>query len=49
MEGYKLRIFVRAIKSRMEFENKTAEETIVDYVKLTDEERVEILASVSTQ
>lgn len=49
MEGYKLRIFVRAIKTRMELEGKTAEEIIADYVKLTDEEKAEILASVSTQ
>lgn len=49
MEGYKLRIFVRVIKARIEIENKTAEEIIVDYVKLTEEEKAEILASVSTQ
>jgi hypothetical protein len=47
MEGYKLRIFVRAIKSRMELENKTAEEIIVDYVKLTDEEKENILIEVN--
>lgn len=49
MEGYKLRIFVRAIKTRMVQESKTAEEIIVDYVKLTEEEKTEILASVATQ
>lgn len=49
MEGYKLRIFVRAIKTRMDLESKTAEKIIVDYVKLTDVEKTEILASVSAQ
>ena len=47
MEGYKLRIFVRAIKTRIELENKTADEIIADYAKLTEEEKTEILASVS--
>lgn len=48
MEVYKLRIFVRAIKSRMKLENKTAEEIIIDYVKLTEEEKAEILTSIAT-
>ena len=47
MEIYKLRIFVRAIKIRMELENKTAEEIIVDYLKLTNEEKTEILAEIN--
>ena len=49
MAGYKLRIFTRAIITRMEEESKTAEEIIADYTKLTDEEKTEILTSVSTQ
>jgi hypothetical protein len=47
MEEYKLRIFIRAIESRMNSENKTSEEIITDYIKLTDEEKTEILSEVN--
>ena len=46
MPSWKLNIFVNAIKARMERESKTADECIVDYTKLTDDEKTEILAAI---
>lgn len=46
MLEYKLNIFVNAIKARMERENRTAEEIIQDYTKLTEVEKEEILNSI---
>lgn len=47
MQGYKKRIFVRAIKARMEAEQITAEQAIEDYPKLTFEEKQEILEAIN--
>lgn len=43
MEGYKKRIFIRAIKIRVEAEKITYTQAIEDYPKLTEEEKAEIL------
>jgi hypothetical protein len=47
MPTWKKAIFVRAIKSRMEAEIITAEYIILEYVKLTDSEKIEILAEIN--
>lgn len=39
-------LFVRVIKRKMENENKTAEDIITEYPKLTEEEKTEILAEI---
>lgn len=46
MPVWKKTIFVNAIKARMEMEDRTAEDIIQDYPKLTEEEKVEILAEI---
>lgn len=46
MPVWKKIIFVGAIRTRMEMENRTAEDIIQDYPKLTEEEKVEILAEI---
>ena len=46
MPVWKKTIFVNAIKARMEIENRTAEDIIEDYSKLTEEEKQEILAEI---
>lgn len=46
MPVWKKIIFVNAIKARMEMEDRTAEDIIQDYPKLTEEEKVEILAEI---
>lgn len=46
MPVWKKTIFVNAIKARMEMEGRTAEDIIQDYPKLTEEEKVEILAEI---
>lgn len=46
MPLWKKTIFVNAIKARMEMEDRTAEDIIQDYPKLTEEEKVEILAEI---
>lgn len=46
MPLWKKTIFVNAIKARMEMEGRTAEDIIQDYPKLTEEEKVEILAEI---
>ena len=47
MVGYKLRIFVRAIKKRMTDEGISAEEALESYPKLTEEEKQEILNAIN--
>lgn len=39
-------IFVNAIRARMSMESRTAEDIIAEYVKLTDDEKAEILTAV---
>ena len=46
MPAWKKNIFVNAIKARMEVEDRTVEDIIQDYPKLTEEEKVEILAEI---
>lgn len=48
MPTWKKTIFVNAIKALMIEENKTAEEIIVRYTKLTDAEKTEILAAINS-
>lgn len=43
MPSWKKNIFVNAIKARMELENRTAEDIIQEYTKLTEDEKAEIL------
>ncbi len=47
MPLWKKTIFVNAIKARMKMEGRTAEDIIQDYPKLTEEEKVEILAEIN--
>ncbi len=46
MPVWKKTIFVNAIRARMEMEGRTAEDIIQEYTKLTEEEKVEILAEI---
>lgn len=46
MPAWKLRIFVRVIKARMEAEQITTEEALEDYPALTVEEKQEILSAI---
>ena len=46
MPTWKLNIFVRAIKQRMESEQRTAEDIITEYVLLREEEKAEILNNI---
>jgi len=46
MPTWKKNIFVRAIKARMEQENRTAEDIIQEYTALTEAEKTEILAAI---
>ena len=46
MLTWKKSIFVNAIKARMLMENRTAEDIIEDYTKLTESEKAEILESL---
>ena len=46
MPVWKKTIFVNAIRARMVMEDRTAEDIIQDYPKLTEEEKVEILAEI---
>ena len=43
MPIWKKNIFVNAIKARMKMEDRTAEDIIQEYTKLTEEEKAEIL------
>jgi uncharacterized protein (DUF433 family) len=47
MPTWKKNIFVRVVKFRMETENKTAEEILLDYPALTEEEKQEILQALT--
>lgn len=44
MPAWKKIIFVNAIKARMQFESRTAEDIIQDYTKLTEAEKEEFLS-----
>ncbi len=46
MPKWKKSIFVNAIKSRMEQEKRIAEDIILEYKKLSDEEKQEILSCI---
>ncbi len=48
MPVWKKIIFVNAIKTRMAQEGKTADVIIQEYVKLTAEEKAEILAAINS-
>lgn len=47
MPTWKKTIFVNAIKTLMAEENKTAEEVIARYTKLTEAEKTEILTEIN--
>lgn len=46
MPTWKLNIFVRVIKQRMEVEQRTKEDIITEYVLLTEEDKEEILNNI---
>ena len=46
MPTWKKNIFMRAIRTRMELENRAAAEIILEYTALTEAERAEILNSL---
>lgn len=46
MPTWKKTIFVNAIKVRMTQEGRIAEDIIAEYTKLTEDEKMEILASI---
>lgn len=46
MAGYKKFIFVRAITARIETEQRPSKDIIKEYVKLTEEEKTEILTDI---
>lgn len=46
MPAWKKLIFVNAIKARMKLEDRTAEDIITEYTKLTEDEKAEILAEI---
>ncbi len=45
MPEWKKNIFARTVKARTESEQRTAEDIMKEYPKLTDEEKQEILAA----
>lgn len=47
MPTWKRDIFVSAIRVRMERENRTAEDIIQEYTKLTEAEKTEILTEIN--
>ncbi|MEG2412381.1 MAG: hypothetical protein RSA29_10550 [Clostridium sp.] len=47
MPSWKKSIFVNAIRSRMIQENRTSEDIILEYTKLTESEKNEILVEVN--
>lgn len=49
MPMWKKTIFVNAIKARIEEENRTAEDIIKEYTKLTDVEKQGILNDINIQ
>ncbi|MBU5485258.1 hypothetical protein KQI86_13020 [Clostridium sp. MSJ-11] len=48
MPIWKKTIFVNAIKSRMDQENRNAEDILQEYIKLTGEEKAEILSAINS-
>lgn len=46
MDEAKKNIFVTAIKARMERENKTKDELLAEYTKLTEDEKAEVKAEI---
>ena len=46
MEEWKKIIFVNAIRTRMDYEDRRAEDIILDYTKLTELEKQEILEAM---
>lgn len=46
MPTWKKNIFVNAIKARMAQENRTAEDIMTEYPRLTETEKIEILAAI---
>jgi len=46
MPTWKLNIFVRAIKQRMESEQRTAGDITTEYVLLSDDKKTEILSNI---
>lgn len=46
MPAWKKSIFVNAIKARVSMENRTTEDIIEEYTKLTQDEKEEILESL---
>lgn len=46
MPIWKLNIFTRVIKQRMETEQRTAEDIITEYVLLKEDEKAEILNNI---
>ena len=46
MPGWKKNIFVRVVNRRMQDEGKTAEEILLEYPALTDDEKNEILSAL---
>ncbi len=46
MPAWKKNIFVRAIRKRMQEEQRTAEDILTEYPALTAEEKAEILAAI---
>lgn len=47
MPIWKLNIFVGAIKARMERESRTAVDLILEYTKLTEVEKTEVLNAIN--
>lgn len=47
MPDWKKNIFINAIKVRMEIEGRTAEDIIQEYIKLTADEKAEILTAIA--
>jgi uncharacterized protein (DUF433 family) len=46
MPTWKKNIFVRVVNRRMQDEGKTAEEILLEYPALTEDEKTEILAAL---
>lgn len=49
MPTWKRNIFIRVVTRRMQEEGRTAEEILLEYPALTEEERHEILSAITTQ
>lgn len=46
MPEWKKNIFVRVVNRRMQDEGKTAEEILLEYPALTEDDKIEILAAL---